>query len=173
MATHRIPILGWKTVPDTSGNCWFEPYTILATNDVWGYLIARFGASNAAAPTTRIGLRGSFDVPQNYVGTAKIIIHWTSTLTSGDVAWDIDYRAIGGDDTESLDQAGTQESATVTDTAPSAANERQTATITLTSANLAAGDTVQFELFRDGADAADTLAGSAMLHELLFEYADA
>lgn len=166
-------MLGWKTVPDTSGNCWFEPYDVLATNDVWDYLVVRFGSSNAAQPTTRIGLRGSFDVPQNYVGTASIIVHWTATVITGDVVWDFDYRAIGGDDLESLDQAGTQEAVTVTDTAPSAANERMTATLSLTSANLAAGDTVQFELFRDGVDVADTMAASAIVHEVIFQYNDA
>lgn len=167
MATHRIPILGWKTVPDTSGNVFFEPYTIKATNDVWGYLVAVFSDT-----ATRIGLRGSFDVPQNYVGTAKIIIHWTTTATSGDVEWDFDYRAIGGDDTESLDQAGTQESVNQNDTAPSATDERMTATLTLTAGNFAAGDTVQFELFRDGTDAGDTIAAAVTAHEVLFEYAD-
>ncbi|MCC7045063.1 MAG: hypothetical protein IT183_14455 [Acidobacteria bacterium] len=172
MATHRRSILGAATTPDTAGACWQEPYSILATNDVWGYLIWRFGSSNAAAPTTRIGLRGNFNVPKNYVGSAKIIVVWTATGTSGDVAWDFDYRAVGGNDAESLDQAGTQESATVTDTAPSAAHERMEAQITLTASNLAADDTVQFELFRDGTDAADTMAFSAIVHDVLFEYAD-
>lgn len=173
MATHRIPILGFPTVPDSSGNCWFEPFSVLATNDVWGRLIGRFGLSNAAAPTTRIGLKGGFTVPKNYVGSAKIVVVWTATIITGDVAWDIDYRAVGGNDTESLDQVGTQESATVTDTAPGAALRRLEALITLTAANLAVDDEVTFELFRDGADAADTMAGSAILFALLFEYADA
>src|SRR3990167_792127 len=173
MATHRISMLGTNTVPDTSGNCWQEPYTILATNDVWGYLIWRFGSSNAAAPTTRIGLRGQFAVPKNYVGTAKLIVVWSATLTTGDVVWDMDYRAITGNDTESLDQAGTQESVTGTDTAPGAANRRLELSVNLTSANLAADDSVEFEIFRDATDAEDTMAGSAILVDAYFEYADA
>ena len=28
MATHRIPILGWSAVPDSSGNVFFEPYDV-------------------------------------------------------------------------------------------------------------------------------------------------
>jgi hypothetical protein len=166
--THRIPILGYKTIPDTSGNVFFEPYDVKATNDVWDYLVAVFNDT-----ATRIGLHGSFDVPQNFVGSAKIIIHWTTTATSGDGEFDFDYRAIGGDDTESLDQAGTQESVNQNDTAPSAANERMTASLTLTSSNFAAGDTVQFTLFRDGTDAGDTIAAAITVHEVLFEYADA
>lgn len=168
MATHRIPIMGFSTVPDTSGNAFFEPYDVKATNDVWDYLVAVYNDT-----ATRIGIHGKFDVPQNYVGTAKIIVHWTTTATSGDVEWDFDYRAIGGDDTESLDQAGTQESVNLNDTAPSAANERMTCTLNLTSSNIAAGDTVQFTLFRDGTDGGDTIAAAVTVHDVLFEYADA
>jgi hypothetical protein len=172
MATHIIPILGANTVPDSSGNCWMEPYTVLATNDVWGFLVWRFGAANDAAPTTRIGLRGMFRVPTNYVDTAVILVEWTSTLTSNDVEWDFDYRAIGGDDAESMDQSGTQESVNNNDTAPSAAHERLVCSLDITDANLAAGDLVEFELFRDGTDGGDTLAGSAIVFGAYFSYAD-
>lgn len=168
MATHRLPILGANTVPDDSGDMFFEPYSIKATNDVWEYLVAIFNDSG-----TRIGLRGQFTVPQNYVGTAKIVPVWTSTATSGDVEFDFDYRAVGGNDTESLDQAGTQESVNQNDTAPSAAHERMEAELALTSANISAGDTVQWEFFRDGTDGGDTMAAAAIVHDLLFEYADA
>lgn len=172
MATHQISTLGGNTVPDNSGNCWAEPFTILATNDVWGFLIYRFGSSNAAQPTTRIGLRGQFTVPQNFVGNAAFIPIWTATVTSGNVVWDLDYRTVGGDDTTSLDQSGTEQSITVTDAAPSAALRRLTPTLSPTSANFAAGETVEFELFRDGVDANDTMAASAILVDFLFQYTD-
>jgi len=172
MATHQISMLGANTVPDSSGNCWQEPYSNLATNDVWPMLIYRFGASNAAQPTTRIGLYGQFTVPQNYVTSAVVIPIWTATLTSGDVVWDLDYRTVGGDDTTSLDQSGTEESVSVTDTAPSAANERLTPSLNPTDANFAVGETIEFGLFRDGTDAADTMAGSAILVDLIFQYSD-
>lgn len=168
MATHRIPILGFGTVPDTSGNVFFEPYDIKATNDVWDRIILVFNDT-----ATRLGLHGGFDVPQNYVGGATIVIQWSTTATSGDVEWDFDYRAIGGDDTESFDQAGTQESVNQNDTAPSAAHERMTASLALTASNFAAGDTVQFTLFRDGTDAGDTIAAAVMAFAVLFEYTDA
>jgi hypothetical protein len=172
VATRAISILGPATLPDTSGDCWQEPYDILATNDVWKGLIFRFGSSNAAAPTTKFGLHGFFTVPQDYVGTAKIIPVWTSTLTSGDVVWDFDYRSVSGDNTTSMDQSGHEESVTATDTAPGAAHRRLVPEISLTSANLAAGETVEFIFSRDGVDAADTLAGSAILFDLLLQYSD-
>ena len=168
MATHRIPILGWATNPDTSGSVFFEPYTIKATNDVWGRLVCVFNDT-----ATRIGLHGGFTVPKNYVGSAKLVVVWTTTATSGDVEWDCDYRAVGGDDAESLDQTSNQESVNLNDTAPSAANERMECLITLTAANFAVDDEVEFTLFRDGTDAGDTIAAAVMLFQLMFEYADA
>jgi len=172
MSTFRIPILGWGTRPDDTGDCFFEPQDILATNDVWDRLIGRFGANNAAQPTVRAGIHGGFNVPKNYVGGATIVIVWTATLTSGNVVWDFEYRAVGGNDTESLDQSGTQESVTVTDAAASAAWERLEVTIALTAGNFAVDDTVSFFFARDGADGADTMAGSALLFDLLWQYDD-
>ena len=173
MATHRIPILGWSARPDDTGECFFEPYDLLATNDVWDRLVGRFGANNAAQPTVRHGIHGGFTVPKNYVASATLVIVWTATLTSGDVVWDFEYRAVGGNDAESLDQSGTQEATSVTDTAPSATHERMEATIDLTDDNFVADDEVEYFLARDGTDAADTMAGSALLFQALFEYADA
>lgn len=168
MATHRRSILGFPTVPDDSGDVFLEPYDVKATNDVWKRLVVIFNDTS-----TRIGLRGGYNVPGDYVGSANIIVVWTATATSGDVEWDFDYRAVGGNDTESLDQSGTQESVNQNDTAPSAIHERMEASLALTAANLAADDTLLFELFRDGTDAGDTMAAAAIVHDVLFEYADA
>lgn len=171
MATHRISIFGTLS-PDTTGEAYFEPYSILAANDVWKHLIARFGSDNAAQPTVRHGFYGAFEVPQNYASAANLIVVWTATLTTGDVEWDFDYRAVGGNDIESLDQSGTQESVNANDTAPSAAYERMEVSIALTDGNFAIGDLVEFLLARDGTDAGDTMAGAAILHDVLFEYSD-
>ena len=81
--------------------------------------------------------------------------------------------AITGNDTESLDQTGNIESVNSNDTAPGAANRRLEFQINLTSANLAANDTLEFTLFRDGTDAGDTMAAAAILVDVLLEYADA
>ncbi len=168
MATHRIPILGAGTVPDASGDVFFEPYTIKSTNDVRGRLVAI-----CKDTSTRIGLQGGVTVPKDYVGAPKIVVVWTTTATTGDVEWDFDYRAVGGDDTESLDQTGTQESVNVSDTAPSAVHERMEASLTLTAGNFAIDDEVEFTLFRDGTDAGDTMAAAAIVFAVHFEYSDA
>lgn len=168
MATHRIDILDWSQVPDTSGNVFPEGYDVKATNDVWDRMVWIFNDT-----ATRIGLHGGFAVPKNYVGGATLVIVWTATATTGNVVWDFDYRTVGGNDTTSLDQTGTEQSVTVTDAAPGAANRRLEATVALTAANFAADEEVEFTLFRDGVDAADTMAAAAILFRLQFEYSDA
>jgi len=168
MATVRIPILGHAIVPDTSGEVYIESYDVKATNDVWDRLVIIFDDSAA-----RVGLHGGFVVPKDYVDSANLIIVWTSTATAGDVAWDFDYRAVGGDDTESLDQSGTQESVNADNTAPTAAHRRLELSIALTDGNFAVDDEVKFTLFRDGTDGDDTMAASAIVFSVLLEYADA
>jgi hypothetical protein len=166
-------MLGFGMNPDGSGDCFIEPYNILATNDRFPVYIARFGADNAAQPTGVHGLRGQFEVPQNYSSAADLVIIWTATLTSGNVKWDIRYRSIGGNDTESLDQVQSGEkTATGTDAAPGAANRRLEFTIDLTDGDFSPGETVLWKLDRDGADAADTMAGSAILFDARFKYSD-
>ena len=162
----RKEILGWTTNPDNSGEVFFEQASVKATNGVWNRQVAIFNDS-----ITRDGLDGSFDVPEGYVGTANLIIVWTSAATAGNVEWDCDYRAVGGDDSESLDQTGVQESVNANDTAPTAANNRMEISIALTDANFAVDDTVLFTLFRDGTDAGDTIADAVQLVGLFFEYA--
>ena len=168
MATHRLPIIGWPTLVEADGDVFFEPYTTKATNDNWGHLVLVFNDT-----ATRDGFYGMFNVPQNYVDTANLVVVWTSTATSGDVEWDFDYRAVGGNDTESLDQATAQQSVNGNDTAPSATDERMEISIALTDGNFAAGDTVEFLFARDGTDGGDTLSAAVMLFGLFFEYADA
>jgi hypothetical protein len=172
MATKRVPILGLATVPDSTNDCLLGRYDSYGSNDVWKHLVLVFGASNAAAPTVRAGVYGRFAVPKDYVSTAKIIVVWTATLTSGDVVFDFDYRTVGGNDTTSLDQSGTEESVSVTDTAPGAAHRRLEAELNPTDANFTADDEVEFYLVRDGTDGADTMAGSALVFAAFFEYTD-
>lgn len=167
MAT-EFPILGAHTVPDNTGRCFFEPYTIKATNDLFAHLVAVF---NDPTSGQTHGLYGTFEIPQDFAGTSiSITIVWTSTATSGNCRWQFQYRAISGNDSESLDQTTFQESALVTDAAPTSVNLRLTATITLTAGNFAAGDTVEFYFNRTDDSGTDTMAAAASLHQLLCNY---
>lgn len=167
MATHRIPIINAFMVP--KANCIAEPSSknFSPTNKRYEHELIAF-----VSQTLRHGFAGKFTVPKNFVGTAKLAVVWSTTATSGDVVWDWDYRAVGGDSAESLDPSTDQESVTGTDTASGTARQRQELLISLTSANFAVDDEVLFNFFRDAADAADTLAATAYLMSLFFEYAD-
>lgn len=144
-----------------------DKYSTFASNDVWDGIVLVFPDSG-----TRDGTTGFIDVPDDYVGAPVFIPLWTSVVTTGNVVWDLDYRSVGGDDAESMDQAGTQEALTVTDAAPSAANNLLRPQMAATAGNLAAGDILELELFRDSGNASDTMASSALLFGLLFQYSD-
>ncbi len=169
MATIQVSALTGGVAPDSTGRCWLEPYDVFASNDVWKNLIYRF--KNPAGGEAH-GFYGTFTVPQNYVGTATMVPVWTSTATSGNCRWRFTYRAVGGDDTESLDQSGNQEQVSVTDVAPTAAQRRLTPTMSLTAGNFAAGDTVEFLFERNDDTGVDTMAADAVVFDLIFQYSD-
>lgn len=168
MATHRIPILGWSCKPDTSGSVWPEPFSVAQTNDRYPQLVWVF-----ADTATKIGLGGSFMVPKNYVGTASVVLVWTKVGTSTNNAlWDFDYKAIAS--TESSDPSTDDENATSGLVAGSATSlVEQVTSISLTSANFAVDDLVQFTISRDGANETTGLATSLYLLGAYFQYADA
>lgn len=167
MATQRIPILGDAT-PDSSGEVRPAVYTEIATNDFWEHQVWVFEDGS-----TKISLHGTFRVPEAYVDSASLELVWGTTATTGDVEWEFDYRAVGGNDTESLDQATAQENVGSNDTAPSSTDNRMTFSISLTDGNFLAGDTVQFKLSRDNSDAGDTIAADVFLVSAEFQFADA
>ena len=169
MATHEPSIFG-RLIPDSSGNVMPVPFVDVATNDVWEYQPLIFADS-----ATRDGAGGSFIVPPNYssatANKTNLLIRWTALVTTGDVEWDLDYRAVAVG--EGLDQAGTQEAVNQNDTAPGTANIQLEAVLLLTEGNFVAGDLVQFTLFRDGTDSGDTMSAAAVIHDVIFQYDDA
>ena len=166
MATHELPILGAGTIPDTSGEVFMEPYSVKDTGTILDPLVTIFNDSS-----TKIGLKSVFQVPQNYVGTAKLNIYWNANATTGDCIWDLSYltRSAG----EDMGAAATDTTDTVTTGTNATAFNLNKSAMTLTSGDFSAGDIVSFELFRDGANASDTLAAAAILFYASFEYADA
>ncbi len=168
MATHRINILGFNSVPDSSGDVFFEPYTIKDTAAIIGPLVLIFNDSG-----NKDGIRGSFLVPENYVSgsTTKFRIYWTanSTDSTNGVVWDLSYltRAAG----EDMGAAATDTTDTVTDTHTGTAFQLNIADIDVTEADFASGDVVPFELFRDSPN--DSFAAAVIVFAVAFEYADA
>lgn len=166
MATHRINIFGSATLPDTTGNAWFEPAALTQTNDRFPQLVARFKDSG-----TKVGIGGNFRIPKNYVGSPVLKIQWTTTAVTGNAVWDFDYRAIAVSG-ESLDPSTDQETLTVTSAAPGTSQTGVESSMAATAGNFAVDDIVQFKLSRDGASASDTIAADLVVYGAQFEYSD-
>lgn len=169
MATHQISI-AQNLRPDTTGRAFFEPYTVKATNDIFGHFVM---VLNDPSSGQEHGFYGQFVVPQNYVGSAAVVPVWTSTATTGNCRMRFSYRSVGGDDTTSLDQASFEEQSAVTDAAPTATGRRLTPTISPTAGNFSAGETITFYFTRLDDTGTDTMAAAATVHDLVFQYADA
>lgn len=168
MATHNLILPAMALTPDSSGNVYAEPYPIKATSDFWKHLNLVFADS-----ATKDSAYLAFEVPQNYVGTAKFGLVWTAQVTTGNVLWEFAYRTVGGDDTTSLDQATAEETLTITDAAPTATDRRLLPTmVAATAGNFTAGETVELKFSRDGSSATDTMAGAASLFYIVFQYTD-
>jgi hypothetical protein len=162
--TFTTPILNGTSIPDTSGNVFAEPYTTKASNDAWKQSVWIYNDTS-----TDLHIYGSFRVPENFVSGAKLCTTWTSTATSGNVRWQVDYRSTGS--TGGLDQATAEEQVEGNTAAPAAAHDRTTSCLTLTDANVAASDTFQFRVGREGSDTGnDTMAAAAIVFSWYFEY---
>jgi hypothetical protein len=162
--TFTVPVLNATSTPDTSGNVFVEPYVVKATNDFFKQMVWVYNDTS-----TDLYVYGSFRVPENFVSGAKLCTTWTSTATSGNVRWQVDYRSTGS--TGGLDQATSEEQVEGNTAAPGAANNRTTSCLTLTDANVAASDTMQYRLGREGSDTGnDTMAAAAMVFNWYFEY---
>jgi hypothetical protein len=162
MATIYQPILGANT------NCgslvYPEPYRIKAANDRWNPLT--FILNDGASP---VDIQGMFRVNNDYVGSASILVDWTTALTStGSVFYRFHYRTVAS--TQSFDQSGETEAASILVSSPSAVNLYRLTSIPLTSANFSVRQQVEFELIRDPTNAGDTCASAVSLVNLYFGY---
>ena len=165
MATHRLAFAD-TLVPDTSGSVFWQPASILDTNDTFPTTSVLIYTDTAVHDKAF----GRFFVPKNYVGSANIIVRYKTTVTSGNTLWTAGYTSIAPGETG--DPAAVQEALGGSATAvPGTTNLLKDITIALTAANLAVDDTVLVYVGRNGAGA-DTAAASLQLVDVFFEYAD-
>lgn len=163
MAIDAISILGFGVQP-------YDPVGVELTSN---YMTnGRYGGNAIIFPvgSTRDRISGSFIVPENYASGANLVIIHSSSVTTGDVEFDFEYAADGGDDTESVDPSSDDESVNLNDTAGSAVWERMRLTIALTDGNFAIGDLVQWNFYRDQVDAGDTISVEVIVHDVRFEF---
>jgi hypothetical protein len=169
MATHELPILGPNTLP--GAGVWWDRVgnQITATNELGNqgcFVMEAVGADE--------GIYGSFNVPQNYVGTPVIVI---KGILDGAPGANVDLGfAISGitiDDNEAVDAAYSSEDAAAdTDIDDYADEDLYEETISLSNfTGFAVGDTVFFYFIID--DSGTDYAGNFLLTDLLFRYNDA
>lgn len=171
MANHDLPIIGPNTLPES--DVWFDRVgnQIAAANEVGNQLCVVMEAAGADE-----GFYGSFNVPQNYVGTPVIVIK--GILDGAPGAADVLGFAIQGiavDDNESADQAYNAEDAASATIGANGSNHADEdlceETIALVNFGaLASGDTAFFYFIID--DSGTDYAGNFLLTDLIFRYAD-
>lgn len=168
MATHRVSMINWGTKIRPTGGAYFGPYTELNAGSALDREVLILPASVVS------GIEGSVEIPENYVGTPKVKIVWTSETTANDVDFDCVHRTVDGSDTELLDTTTVPDQRTNSQDnngGPSAASERMVDEITLTDTDITGGATWHFEFERDGAS--DTKADDVSVWGLEFTYSDA
>ena len=169
MATHDMPILGFGTVPDNTGDVFIAPIsTQLALANAPGneLCVVMPTAAVAAADT---GIYGRFTVPQNYVGTEVLVIRGILDGASGGLVLAFGWQAGIRADNESYDLAlGTAIVVTATDTR--ADEDIYEETIDISADTYVVGDDVNFFFFID--DSEHTYTGLFLLTGLFFRYND-
>lgn len=152
----------------TVDGAFVAPYPTEATNDLWDTSVIYF--PNSGTP----GISGRFHVPVRYASQPAFKIIWTSVATTNDLAFTLIYRVVSGDDTESMDQSGQDETVYNIVEAPSASHERKISfLVPLTPSNFSAESIVEYKLYRDVADESNegtSMADDALIFDVEFEY---
>lgn len=169
MATHRLPIMGFGTVPDNTGECYLAPISVemaLATGLMKNLVMV------LKDPSADTGFYGTFIVPKNYVDTANIVVIGVLDGTVGATSVDFEMSYLARADNETV-EAGWAESVTFdTGNTNGWANEDVLEdSAALTDGNFAVDDTVFYYFKRD--QGTDDFNGDFHVTGLFFEYNDA
>ena len=169
MATHRMSILGPNLKLEsglysdvvTNRGTW--------TNQVGNQLCIVVPDPNGGGDH---GLYGNFEVPQNYVGTGKIVAKGILDGAKTSVVFAVGVRGLALADNEAADAAySTEDIANIASGSNYADEDQLEISITLSNLSLTAGDTCYFYWFID--DSVHTYTTDFLLTDLLLEYADA
>lgn len=167
MATLRTPIFGFNTLPDTSGEVFFEPFSVKGSTATIDPLVLIMGDTAA-----KIGIHGMFTVPENYVGTPVLSVRWTANDgTTNSAVFDFEFTPRGT--TESFDVVTEFTADTVTDGHAGSAFARNEARITsMSDADFNSDEDVPFTLSADMASGSHTITSDLIITRVMFEYSD-
>ncbi len=167
MATHRLPIMGAMTMPDTTG----ETFMDLLSNQITLTNAKENLVMTMKDPSADTGFSGSFQVPQNYVGTANIVVVGVidGTVSTTSIDWQFSYNSLA--DNEASDAAFTETVSFDTGNTNAYTTEDILEDSTaLTDGNFATGDQVLYLFVRD--QSVDDFVGDFHVLGLFFEYND-
>lgn len=166
MATHRLPIMGATCIPDDTGECYLGNISAemsLATGLMKNLVMV------LKDPSADTGFYGTFQVPQNYAGTPKIVVAFVIDGTVGATNIGFEFSYVARADNESI-EAGWDESVAFTEQSNNYANEDMAIKSASLSSNFTVGDEVFFYHKRDYS--ADAFVGDIHVIGLYFEYSD-
>ena len=171
MATHRLPILGASTIPDTSNNVYIAPINTIVTigsgAPATGSELAIVMPDPAAADE---GFYGKFSVPKNYSSAPVLVIRGVFSGTVGATTLGFGFRKVSLADNEAFDSTYDAEQVASATTSGHSDEDVYEETITLTAGNYAVDDDVFFFFYRDGGT--DDWTGTFLCTGLFFEYSD-
>lgn len=156
-------MIGEGLLPDSSGNVFWQPSSVIDANDRFPIEVLIFKDT-----ATDLKASGLFQVRSTYTGaSASIVVDYDCVPTTGKVKWQLTYKAIAVG--ESVDPSTDDESLTDNPTVPGTTLLMARSTFTLTPGNLVALDDVHWSLTRVGSDGAnDTLAASVRVRAVRF-----
>jgi hypothetical protein len=132
---------------------------VTGTNTQKGVLDYADTAGGFSAQTTEL-------LPADFTGAIDARIIWFTTATTGNAKWSLSTICTSVS-AAATDDPAFNTASTVTTAAPGVANQIQTSSITgVTITGCSAGQLLHVKLFRDGADAADTIAATARFYGL-------
>jgi len=167
MATRRVDLGFNGTVRPSTGDPHFVPYTVVNSGSTQDPIVL---VMLSAVVTV---IKGHIRIPEDYVGTPVLSIVWTSETAANTVDFKFRHRTIAGSDTALLDISTSpteREDTSVDNGGPSAPSERMLDTISLTTTDLTAGETMYYEFERDGVT--DDKADDITIWHLDFQYSD-
>lgn len=145
----------------TAGTIWDLPSSnpavavcTVGSNTVQGTLDFADGANTLSAQYT-------WHIPADWTSTISVRFKWFSSVTSGDVVWQLATACVA--DAETNDPSFNTAS-TVTDTTKGTTNQTNDASISsLTTTGCAAGELMHLKVSRDPTNGSDSLGGTARL----------
>lgn len=132
---------------------------------------SRFTLTAAFDAATAENLWWSFQMPANYGSGGTLRILWEANAVTGSVVWGASVGATTAADVDTPVEHAQAAAATVTTAANTTEARRLVeSTITLTMDSAAANDLVVLRVYRDAANASDTVSVDATLWSVMFDY---